>query len=216
VRYLVPLVQIPPRGIWGASGAPTWTTVEVWLDTPLGSGTPPEELVLRYLAAFGPASVQDMQAWCWLTRLGPVFEGLRPRLRTFRDERGRELFDLPDAPRPDPATPAPVRFLPEYDNVLLSHADRTRIMAADQPLQLPPGGGGVKGSVLVDGYYCGLWRIDRHQNAATLRLEPFVSLATQDCDALVEEGLQLLAFAAADAPASSVDIAASAAGSAPA
>jgi hypothetical protein len=199
VRYLVPLVQLPPRGIWGAGGAPTWQTVESWLGQPLGQGIPLEEMVLRYLAAFGPASVRDVQAWCWLTRLDAVVEGLRPRLRTFRDERGRELFDLPDAPRPNPETPAPVRFLPEYDNVLLSHADRLRIMSADQPLRLPPGSGGVKGSVLVDGYYEGLWTSETEKGAATLTIEPFAPLSAPERDALAEEGLRLLAFTASGA-----------------
>ena len=205
VRYLVPLVQVPPRGIWGAGGQATWTTVEAWLGRPVASASTEaalEEVVLRYLAAFGPATVKDVQAWCWLTRLGAVVERLRPRLRAFRDEHGNELFDLPDAPRPDPDTPAPLRFLPEYDNALLSHSDRTRITT--------PGYGErafTRGSFLVDGFVRGAWKITRRRNAATLLIELFEPLAKQDRADLTEEGERLLAFAAADAQARDVQFA---------
>lgn len=202
VRYLLPLVQLPPRGIWGKSGQPTWATVADWLGSPVPptpSDTALEEMVMRYLAAFGPATVKDVQTWCWLTRLREVVERLRPRLRTFRDEHGNELFDLPDAPRPNPDTPAPPRFLPEYDNVLLSHADRARIMAADRRIPLLPGNGGVTGTVLVDGFFQATWKITRQRTTATLTIEPFVPLSPQDRAALAEEGTRLLAFAAADA-----------------
>ena len=191
VRYLVPSVQIPPRGIWGASGQATWTTVETWLDRPIGTDNAPDEVVTRYLAAFGPATVKDVQAWCWLTRLRGAIERLRPRLRSFRDENGDELFDLPDAPRPDPDTPAPPRFLPEYDNLLLSHANRTRVIAdADRERVF------TRGAVLVDGFVRGTWAIARQGGRATLLIEPFEPLGKLDRVALAEEGSRLLAFAA--------------------
>lgn len=193
---LLPVVQIPPRGIWGAGGSPTWATVENWLGCELDTGSSADELVTRYLGAFGPATVKDMQSWSGMTRLRRVVDRLRPHLATFRDEQGNELFDLPEAPRPDPATPAPVRFLPEYDNVLLSHADRTRIMAADFRVPLYPGNGGTFGTLLVDGFIAGMWKIVRERAAATLLIHPIVALTKRDRDAVADEGRGLLAFAA--------------------
>ncbi len=196
VRYLLTLVQVPPRGLWGAGGQATFTTVEAWLGRSLASDPSPEDMVLRYLAAFGPATIRDVQAWCWLTRLREVVERLRPQLLTFRDEQGNELFDLPDAPRPDPETPAPPRFLPEYDNALLSHVDRTRIIA-DEHRELVF----TRGAVLLDGFVRGSWTIRRQRADATLLIAPFAPLSAQDRDALSDEGAALLVFAAGDAAA---------------
>ncbi len=189
ISYLIPLVQVPPRGIWGASGQATWTTAEAWLGRPLEPDPSLDEMVMRYLAAFGPATVRDIQTWSGLTRLREVTERLRPRLRTFRDEHGKELLDLPDAPRPDLDTPAPPRFLPEYDNVLLSHADRTRIIAYDHRERVF-----TKGAALVDGFVRGTWKITRRRGTATLLIEPFELLPEKDRDALAEEGWRLVRF----------------------
>jgi hypothetical protein len=194
VTYRTPLVQVPPRGVWGSSGPAAWAPVESWLGAAVGTDPLPDDTVLRYLAAFGPATVLDVQAWSGLTRLKEVLERLRPRLRTFRDEHGRELFDLPDAPRPDPETPAPPRFLPEYDNVLLSHADRTRVITAKRPVVLFPGNGAAMGNLLVDGFYRATWKITRSNGTATLTVDPFTSLSTMDIEDVTTEGQHLLAF----------------------
>lgn len=154
--YLLPLVQIPPRGLWGGRGRATWALTEEWLGTSLDRSATKDELVLRYLAAFGPATPADARTWSRLTGLTEVFERLRPRLVTFRDPQGRELFDVPGGTFADPATPAPVRLLPEYDNALLSHADRSRIVAGG--IAAPPQGSLGWGGVLVDGYLRGWWR----------------------------------------------------------
>jgi hypothetical protein len=160
-------------------------------------------LVTRYLAAFGPATVPDIQTWSWLTRLREVVERLRPSLRTFRDESGRELFDLPDAPRPDPDTPAPPRFLPQYDNLLLSHADRSRVIAGEHRSRMF-----TRGSFLVNGFVRGTWRISRDNDNATLVAEPFRPIRAADRAALLEEGRGLLAFVAAEASTHDVRVAA--------
>ncbi len=196
VRALLPLVQVPPRGVWGLSGQATLTTAEAWLGQPLAADATPDAVILRYLAAFGPATIADTQKWSGLTALRPAFERLRPQLLTFRDERGRELFDLPEAPRPDPAMPVPVRFLAEFDNVLLAHIDRTRIVGALPTTRFITVNGLVLGTILVDGFVTGTWKIARERGAATLHVSPFTPLAPPDRLALTEEGARLLAFAA--------------------
>jgi hypothetical protein len=199
IRLLTPLVQVPPRGVWGVGGQPRCTTIESWLGRSLDAAPPLEELVLRYVAAFGPATVMDVQAWSGLTRLGEVVERLRPELRTFRDEQGRELFDLPDAPRPDPETPAPARFLPEFDNVLLSHADRTRVISDEDRKRIATKNGMVPGAVLVDGMFRGTWKLQQARGSTTLLIEPFKRLTAQERADLSEEGARLLAFTAPEA-----------------
>jgi hypothetical protein len=204
----LPLVQVPPRGLWGRSGPAAHTTAEAWLGRPLDPDYPVDELVLRYLAAFGPASVADVQTWSGLTRLKDAVERLRPGLLVFRDEGGRELFDLPDAPRPDPDTPAPARFMAEWDNVLLSHADRSRIVAEEHRGRIYTVNGVMPGTILVDGFVAGTWKIERSRGAATLRVESFAPLAADDEAALAAEGERLLDFAAAEIPAREVRLAA--------
>ncbi|MFJ3901696.1 winged helix DNA-binding domain-containing protein [Streptomyces sp. NPDC090025] len=175
-RCLLPMVQATPRGLWGRSGQVALTSAVRWFgyadDAPEAMAADLDATVLRYLAAFGPASVKDMQSWCGLTRLKAAFERLRPQLLVFRDEHDTELFDLPDAPRPAEDTPAPPRLLPEFDNLLLSHADRTRVVSAEHRARTWT----VNQShrvFLVDGFVAGLWWLDEAKDRTTVTLEPF-------------------------------------------
>ena len=196
IRTLVPLVQVPPRAVWGAAGQARHTSAEAWLGRPLDPGPSADVLVTRYLAAFGPATVADVQAWSGLTRLGEVVDRLRAGLRAFRDERGRELFDLPDAPRPGADTPAPVRLVAEFDNLILSHADRARVVSDDNRLRLYTRNGIFPGTVLLDGFVAGMWRLTRSRRTAVLTVELFGSASSRDRDAVGEEAQRLLGFAA--------------------
>lgn len=190
-RCELALVQVPPRGVWGQTRQVTLTTAEAWLGRPLEDAPSIEEVVARYLAAFGPATVADIASWSRLTGMRAVVDRLAPRLRTFTDERGRTLYDLPDAPRPDPATPVPVRFVPEYDNVLLSHADRSRFWHGGQrPVVTAPA---VHGTVLCDGTVCATWRRD----GDALAVDVLRALSRRDAAAVRAEGARLAAFVGA-------------------
>jgi hypothetical protein len=194
-RYHLPLVQVPPRGLWGRTGRATNTTVEAWLGGPLAAETAPDAAVLRYLAAFGPATVADIRIWSWLTGLREVIERLRPRLRTYRDEAGRELFDMKDGVIIDPDMPVAPRFLPQYDNIFLSHDDRSRIVGdhvAGHEM-------GWKGSVLIDGFGGGAWRVRRERKRATMTLELFGPIMPAQRVVAEEEAGRLFDFVAGDA-----------------
>ena len=208
VRCRVPLVQVPPRAVWGKSGLARHTPADVWLGRPevepadrTGALT---ALIERYLAAFGPATVQDVQAWSGLTRLREIVDPMRDRLRVFADERGRELFDRPDSPRPDPDVPAPARLAAEYDNLILSHDDRTRIMASGDRRRLFKQLNSFPGSVLLDGFVAGAWRVKRAKGTATVTIELFrTRVPARDRDALEAEAVRVLAVTA---PAVTPDI----------
>ncbi|MEU6880433.1 winged helix DNA-binding domain-containing protein [Streptomyces sp. NPDC046712] len=190
-RCLLPLVQVTPRGLWRRSGQVCLTTAENWFGRPAEPTPAPDDTVLRYLAAFGPASVKDMQTWCGLTRLRDAFERLRPRLVTFQDEHGVELFDLPDAPRPDEDTPAPPRFLPEYDNLLLSHADRSRVVAAEARNRTWKGNQAYC-VFLLDGLLAGLWRLEETKERTTMTIQPFGRTTKAERAELEEEAERML------------------------
>ncbi len=207
VRARVPLVQVPPRAVWGQAGQVVVTTAEHWIGRPLAVDAALDEMVLRYLAAFGPASVMDVQAWSGLTRLREVADRLGDRVRRYRSEAGKELLDLPDGAVPDPDTPAPARFLPDFDNVLLSHVDRSRIIDVDIRKRLKIVNGMLPGTVLVDGRVAATWSIERDNRTATLVVTPFGPLTRAAQVAVADEGVALLAFGAADAEDTDVRIA---------
>jgi hypothetical protein len=204
VRAFVPLVQVPPRAVWGQAGQSLHTSAEHWLGQPLPDGAaylsqPASRaelarLVTRYLGAFGPATVRDVQAWSGLTGLKAVLEQLRPSLVTFRDEQGAELFDLPTAPRPGGEVPAPARLVAEFDNLVLSHAERSRVISAEATRRLYTLNGVIPGSVLIDGFVAGMWRLARSRDAATLTIELFAPV--RERDALAAEAERVLAFGA--------------------
>jgi hypothetical protein len=204
ITFLVALVQVPPRGVWGESGQATWTTAESWLGRHLDPDPSPDELVMRYLAAFGPATVADARAWSGLGGLREVFGRLRPRLVTFNDEGGRELFDVPGAPLPDPEMPAPPRFLPAFDNALLSHADRSRIISEKHRKLLARDR--LMRGVLLDGFACATWKTERSRGKSTLTIEPFEPLTRDDRDALNDEGKRLLRFLAEPQGAEEIEV----------
>jgi hypothetical protein len=193
VHYLVPMVQIPPRGLWSGRGLPTFTTCEAWLGRPFTAADTPDEMVMRYLAAFGPATAGDIQSWSGMVRVREVTERLRARLRTFRDDKGRELFDVPRGRLPDPDTEAPVRFLPDYDNALLAHEDRARVLAHENRRLVG------RPTVLIDGFALGWWKVTREGGRATLNVHALTRIPRKDVAAVSDEGARLLEFIAADA-----------------
>jgi winged helix DNA-binding protein len=194
VRALLPLVQVPPRGVWGRSGQAKHTSLAAWLPDMRAKQATARDIVLRYLGAFGPASVRDMQNWSGLSRLQEIVGELD--LVTFRDEHGRELFDRPEAPRPDPDTPAPVRFLYDFDNLLLGHDDRSRVVsdahaAIDfgERMEMPA-------TFLIDGMTAGMWKCVVRRRVATMTLAPVVAIKPDAESELTAEAERLAAFLA--------------------
>ena len=201
VRMRRPLVQTPPAGTWGVGGSPRFALPEPWLGAPLaGPGESLRALVLRYLAAFGPASAKDFQGWSGLTGARVLFEEMKPGLDLYRDGEGNELFDVPGAPLPPADAPAPPRFVPEYDNLVLSHADRRRVIAEEDRKKVFLSAARVRATFLIDGFVAGVWKIEKTRKSAALVVEPFAPLSPGDRDALAEEGASLLRFAADGRP----------------
>lgn len=201
-RNHLAFIQVPPRGVWGQAGQVQSTTAEAWLGRSPLPNPSLDDVVLRYLAAFGPATPADVTTWIRLTGMREVIDRLRPRLRVFSDDRGRELFDVPDAPLVDPDTPAPARFLPEYDNVLLSHADRSRFGAGSmfKPVERAPA---FHGSVLYDGMLTASWRIERAKDAGTATLtvdhpDPLTAPARDEIESEARDLMRLIAAESAD------------------
>ncbi len=177
-RNQLAFIQVPPRGLWSKSGQVVGTTAEAWLGRSLDPEPSVDDIIVRYIAAFGPATVRDAGTWSRYTGLREVFDRLRPRLRTFVDDGGREYFDVVDATHPDADTPAPVRFLRHYDNVLLAHADRSRFTAGENYSNTWMETTGFLGNVLVDGMRVGLWRFDHGTRAVQAGESPGILTIT--------------------------------------
>lgn len=186
------LIQVPPTRIWGNGSAPMLERAETWLGRrkPTLSRT---DLVRRYLAAYGPASIQDMQTWCRLTKLSVEFKAIEKELVVFESEDGRVLYDLPDAPRPDPDTPAPVRFLPLYDNIYLGYDNRRR-MLEERDLRHVNLFTTFKPPVVVDGVLAAGWVVSRKKDGARLVIEPSHKLTKKEIRAVEAEGEPFLRF----------------------
>lgn len=210
VRTQLPVVMAPTADPWGFPSDAAFTTAAGWLGTPIGSAADPaalDELLRRYLAAFGPATAQDAQTWSGLQKLAPVLRAMRDELLVLRDERGRELYDLPGAPRPDPDTPAPLRFLPEFDNLVLGHADRTRLIPEPHRGRIVTKNLRVRATVLWDGQAIATWRWSVAKRGATLTVEPFEALPRAAVREIGAEGERLLHFVEPDAAAHAVVVA---------
>jgi hypothetical protein len=201
IRMLLPLVQVPvvDEAAWGFPAQARFALAEEWLGLSISrEPAPPDALVLRYLAAYGPASVADMQAWSGVAGLRETVDRLRPRLRVFRDEQGRELLDLPGAPRPDGNVPAPVRLVPEYDNLIVARADERLVARRHRP-RVFLSALRVAATVLVDGFVGGIWRLERTKGAAVIKIEPFAPLSARTRKAVTDEANRVACFAEPDA-----------------
>jgi hypothetical protein len=194
-RMALPLVMVPEGGsAWAFPARSRFALADDWLGraVPL-EAAPPDALLLRYLAAYGPASVRDMQAWSGLPALAEAVERLRPRLSTFRDETGREIFDLPEAPRPDASAVAPVRFLPEYDNVIATRADERFVAKAHRP-RVFLSALRIAATLLVDGFVAGTWKVEAAKGVVTVTVAPFGSFAARTKKEIEAEAEALAAF----------------------
>lgn len=208
VRTHLPLVQVPEDTRWGWPGSARFALAEGWTGRPSPAAVDMKAVVLRYLAAYGPAGARDAQAWSGLRGLEEAFEALRPKLVAFRDEKGRELFDLKGAPRPSADAAAPVRFLPDYDNLLLSHADRSRVIDDAHRKRVATANLRILPTFLVDGRVAGIWKLERTGKRAVLGIAPFAPLSRATKAELTAEGTSLARFVEPDADAVEVKFAA--------
>jgi hypothetical protein len=197
IAALIPAVQLPPRGLWRTKAGARYVPMSDWLgreveplpsgDGSAGTADPAgKALARRYLAAYGPAATPDLRGWSGLAGLPDAVAAIRDELVSFRDERGRELLDLPGSPRPGPDAPAPVRFLPAFDNAVLGYADRGRIID-DAHRGLSVAGERL---VLVDGRVSATWTAE----AGTVTVHPLRRFSPADRTAVTEEGQRLSAF----------------------
>lgn len=193
VRLTLPLVQLPTADPWAFPAQAAFVSSQTWLRTEPGDDRAPDAIVRRYLEAYGPATVTDAQAWLGMQKLKPVFERLRPTLVSLRGPGRAELFDVPSAPEIDPDVPAPVRYLPEWDNLIIGRGDERFLATAHRSSVFLPGLR-VLPTFLVDGLVAGTWKVERKKTAATLVLTPFGKIAKAVKAELEEEGEKLLEF----------------------
>ena len=201
-RMMVPLVMYPTETRWGWPANARFTPAEEWLGAKIRRSAVPEELVVRYLEAFGPATPADFQTWSGLPGAKATFDALE--LERFTDENGKTLYDVPGAPRPDPDTDVPVRFLPEFDNLLLAHAKRERIIADEHRPAVFTKNLRIKSTYTVDGLVAGLWTAEKKRGVATLTLTPFGRTLKRTRAELEREGTALLGFLEPDAKTTAV------------
>lgn len=206
IRTQLPLVQVPVSSGWSYPGNPQFTLAEGWLGKPIPTENHFRTLVLRYLAAFGPATVTDLQKWSGIPKLKAAVEKLKHELVTYRDETKRELFDLPELPIIDADTPASIRFLPEFDNILLAYDKRTRIIANEYKSKVYLPGLRVAATLLIDGFVGGVWRMSTKKKITTLEIEPFHKLSKTNYDVLIEEAEKLVRFVEPEAQTHAVQI----------
>jgi hypothetical protein len=193
VQWMLPLMQVPPRGLWKTNAKPRWALVEEWLGDSLDETYELENLILRYITAYGPIAAGDFQTWSRLTGAKEAINRLRPRLRIFRDGVGRELLDVPEAEWPDEDAPAPVRFLGAFDNLWLSHKDRSRVLDERHRLKIINNGIG-RPTILVDGFVGGRYKVTVKKDVATMIIELFRPLTSSERDEVAAEAERLLIF----------------------
>lgn len=195
VRSYLPLVQIPPSGTWGVGTRATYTTAESWL----GPLEPRQQsdlagLFRRYLRAFGPASVMDFQTWTGMTRLKARLAPALRELLAYKSEDGRDLYDLPTATIAAPEAIAPIRFIPEYDNIMIAHRERARILPEAHRKKVFLSAGRVIGAVLIDGFAGATWQVKKDKQDLRLTVKLFEKQARSCRQAIGEEGERLLRF----------------------
>lgn len=192
VRSYLPLVQIPPSGTWGAGTRATYTTADNWLGPAVSSDLP--SLFRRYLAAYGPADIMDFQTWTGMTRLKSQLAPALADLVVYQSESGRDMYDLPESTIAAPDSIAPLRFIPEYDNVLIAHRDRSRILPDEHRKKVFLSAGRVIGTVLIDGFVGATWKVKKDKHSLTLNVKLFEAKPNDCLQEIQEEGNRLLRF----------------------
>lgn len=207
IRTHIPLFQVPNTSAWSYPGNPKFTLAEAWLGRPIPlEQASLRDLVFRYLAAFGPASVVDIQQWLGMNKLKDAIAPFKADFQVYRDEGKRELFDLPDMPLPDGDTPAPARFLPELDSLLVCHSTRIGVVSPEYRARIYPKNGRLAATIMTNGLVRGVWKIEKTKKAVILVVEPFEPLSADDQQALVEEGERLIRFAGEAEGATTFDV----------